>query len=81
VRSGGTILFRRALWTEHAPRDDDSMVLTAAFRRNLLEAGVPETEVAIDARARVAGRSKVLNPRTIARTFLGVLRMRSKRVS
>jgi glycosyltransferase involved in cell wall biosynthesis len=76
ARSGGNYLFERSLWREHAPAPDDSMMLSTAFRKRLREASVPIVEVEIDARARVAGHSKVLNPRTILRTLKGLWEMR-----
>lgn len=68
AKSGGNYLFARAAWQRLGPRDDDSMMISTAFRKSLREAGEPIVEVQIDARARHAGRSKVLNPRTIVRT-------------
>lgn len=76
AKSGGNYLFERRAWLEHGPRDDDSMMISTAFRHNLREAGLPPLEVEIDCRARVGGRSKVLNPRTILRTAAQLLRMR-----
>jgi len=76
ARSGGNYLFAREAWLAHGPRDDDSMMISTAFRHALREAGLPPVEVEIDCRARVGGRSKVLNPRTIARTVAQLLRMR-----
>ena len=45
------------------------------FRQNLRNAGRPPVEVEIDCRPRQAGRSKVLNARTIGRTAAQLLRM------
>ncbi len=75
AKSGGNYLFSRAAWQAHGPRDDDSMMISTAFRHNLREAGTPPVEVEIDCRARIGGRSKVLNPRTILRTAAQLLRM------
>ncbi len=75
AKSGGNYLFERSAWTEHAPRDDDSMMISTAFRKNLRDAGVEILEVPISARARVAGRSKVLNPKTILRTLLSAAKI------
>lgn len=75
AKSGGNYLFERRLWAEHAPAPDDSMLLSTAFRSRLRAAGVPILEVEIAARARVAGRSKVLNPRTIWRTLSSLIRL------
>ncbi len=69
AKSGGNYLFEREMWTRHGPRGDDSMMISTAFRHNLREAGVSIVEVGIAARARVAGHSKVLNPRAILRTL------------
>lgn len=69
AKSGGNYLFERSLWLDHAPPKDDTMLLSTAFRDRLRAAGIVILEVEIDARARVAGRSKVLNPRTILRTL------------
>lgn len=69
AKSGGNYLFERRLWLDHAPPADDTMLLSTAFRDRLRAAGIAILEVQIDARARVAGRSKVLNPRTILRTL------------
>jgi hypothetical protein len=79
AKSGGNYLFERSAWERYAPRNDDSMMISTAFRDNLRAAGQPIDELEIDARARVAGHSKVLNPRTIARTLqaLGKLGRRS----
>jgi glycosyltransferase involved in cell wall biosynthesis len=79
AKSGGNYLFERALWQAHAPRSDDSMMLSTAFRHNLKDAEVPIVEIEIDARARVAGHSKVLNPRTIFRTVAALLDLRVRR--
>lgn len=76
AKSGGNYLFRRDLWERYAPRGDDTMMISTAFRKNLRDAGEPIVEVPIRARARVAGRSKVLNPRTILRTFVATALMR-----
>jgi glycosyltransferase involved in cell wall biosynthesis len=73
AKSGGNYLFERRLWQQHAPPLDDTMLLSTEFRQRLRQAKVPILEIQIDARARVAGRSKVLNARTILRTF-GALR-------
>jgi hypothetical protein len=78
AKSGGNYLFERRLWQQHAPRDDDSMMLSTAFRANLRAAGERIDELAIDARARVAGHSKVLNPRTILRTLHGLTKVRRR---
>jgi glycosyltransferase involved in cell wall biosynthesis len=79
AKSGGNYLFARSAWQQHAPLEDDTMMLSTAFRQRLREAGVPIVEVEIDARARVAGRSKVLNPRTILRTLQALFAMRRGR--
>lgn len=76
AKSGGNYIFSRQAWEEHAPREDDSMMISTAFRKNLRDAGVPIVEVGVHARARVAGRSKVLNARTILRTLAGAIRIR-----
>ncbi|MGF1467522.1 MAG: glycosyltransferase [Sandaracinaceae bacterium] len=73
AKSGGNYLFARTLWADHGPRGDDTMMLSTMFRRNLREARIPIAEVPIRARARVAGRSKVLNARTILRTLAATL--------
>jgi glycosyltransferase involved in cell wall biosynthesis len=75
AKSGGNYIFDRRLWLRHAPRGDDTMMLSTAFRHNLRAAGERIEELAIDARPRVAGQSKVLNPKTIARTLGRLLRM------
>jgi hypothetical protein len=75
AKSGGNYLFARSVWQRHAPRDDDSMMISTAFRKNLRDAGETIVEVEIDARARVAGHSKVLNPSTILRTLRATLQM------
>jgi glycosyltransferase involved in cell wall biosynthesis len=79
AKSGGNYLFARGAWEQHAPVQDDTMMLSTAFRQRLRQAGVPIVEVEIDARARVAGRSKVLNPRTILRTLQALLALRRSR--
>ena len=79
AKSGGNYLFERRLWLAHAPAPDDSMLLSTAFRARLRAANVPILEIEIAARARVAGRSKVLNPRTIARTLWSLLKLRGQR--
>jgi len=76
AKSGGTYLFERALWQRCAPRDDDTMMISTAFRHNVREAGERIDEIEIEARARVAGHSKVLNPKTIARTVSGLLKLK-----
>jgi glycosyltransferase involved in cell wall biosynthesis len=76
ARSGGTYVFERSHWLAHAPREDDTMMISTAFRHALRAAGLAIDEIEIDARARVAGHSKVLNPRTIARTLAGLLKLR-----
>jgi 2-polyprenyl-3-methyl-5-hydroxy-6-metoxy-1,4-benzoquinol methylase len=78
ARSGGNYLFERALWQRCAPREDDSMMLSTAFRANVRAAGERIDELEIDARARVAGRSKVLNPRTILRTLQGLGKLKER---
>jgi glycosyltransferase involved in cell wall biosynthesis len=75
AKSGGNYLFSRAAWERHSPRDDDSMMISTAFRHALLAGGERIVEVEIDARARVAGESKVLNARSIWRTLAATLRM------
>ena len=75
AKSGGNYLFRRDAWMAHGPRDDDSMMISTAFRARLRAAEQPIVEVEIDARARVAGHSKVLNPQTILRTLQATLGM------
>jgi len=74
AKSGGNYLFERGLWQLHAPPADDSMMLSTAFRQRLRQRGVPIVEVEIAARSRVAGQSKVLNPRTILRTLAAALK-------
>jgi glycosyltransferase involved in cell wall biosynthesis len=69
AKSGGNYLFERRLWERYAPREDDSMMISTEFRANVRAAGETIDELEIDARARVAGHSKVLNPRTIGRTL------------
>lgn len=69
AKSGGNYLFERAAWIACAPPPDDSMMLSTAFRHNLRNHDQSILEVEIDCRARVAGSSKVLNPRTIWRTL------------
>jgi glycosyltransferase involved in cell wall biosynthesis len=76
AKSGGNYLFERDLWQQYQPPADDSMMLSSAFRQRVRQAGVPIVEVDIDARSRVAGRSKVLNPRTILRTLAAALKQR-----
>ncbi|MFK7988383.1 MAG: glycosyltransferase [Sandaracinaceae bacterium] len=73
AKSGGNYLFSREAWRKHAPRDDDTMMISTGFRKNLRAAGVPIVEVGIAARKRVAGQSKVLNPKTILRTLSATL--------
>ncbi len=75
AKSGGTYLFARELWQRCAPRDDDTMMISTAFRHNVRAAGEPIDEIEIAARARVAGHSKVLNPKTIARTLTGLFKL------
>jgi glycosyltransferase involved in cell wall biosynthesis len=75
AKSGGNYLFERRLWLQHAPGRDDTMMLSTAFRQSLRAAHVPIVEIEIDARARVGGRSKVLNPRTILRTLRATLQL------
>lgn len=72
AKSGGSYLFHRSAWERYGPRDDDSMMVSTAFRQRLREAGEPIVEVEIDCRARRAGSSKVLNARTIYRTLVGL---------
>jgi glycosyltransferase involved in cell wall biosynthesis len=79
AKSGGNYLFERRLWLEHAPPTDDTMLLSTAFRNRLRLAGIAILEVEIDARARVAGHSKVLNPRTILRTFKALAALQRSR--
>lgn len=74
AKSGGTYIFEREAWERFGPRDDDSMMISTQFRHKLRAAGQTIEEIEIDARARVAGHSKVLNPRTIARTLRSLLR-------
>lgn len=76
AKSGGNYLFAREIWDRYAPRGDDTMMISTAFRKNLHDAGERIVEVPIRARARVAGSSKVLNPRTIARTLAATVLMR-----
>jgi dolichol-phosphate mannosyltransferase len=76
AKSGGTYVFSREVWQRCAPRDDDTMMISTAFRHNLREAGERIDEIDIEARARVAGHSKVLNPKTIARTLSGLIKMK-----
>ncbi len=75
AKSGGNYLFERGAWTQYGPHDDETMMLSTAFRQALRAAGVKIVEVEIAARARVAGHSKVLNWKAISRTFLGLLKM------
>jgi dolichol-phosphate mannosyltransferase len=75
-KSGGNYIFARQAWAEHGPRGEDSMVLSAKFRQNLRDAGHPPAEIFIDARARQAGHSKVLNARAILRTLRSLTQMR-----
>lgn len=75
AKSGGNYLFSREAWARHGPQDDDTMMISTAFRQSLSKAGTPPIEVEIDCRARQGGRSKVLNPRTILRTAGQALRM------
>lgn len=79
AKSGGNYLFERRLWLDYAPPEDDSMMLSTAFRQRLRDAGVSIVELEIDARARVAGYSKVLNPRTILRTLKALLALHRSR--
>jgi dolichol-phosphate mannosyltransferase len=74
AKSGGNYLFSRAAWEAHGPRDDDTMMLSTSFRHNLRAAGETLVEVEIDCRARVAGSSKVLNPKAILRTLGALLK-------
>ena len=74
AKSGGNYLFERSAWEKYAPGPDDSMMISTAFRGSLRHHGESIVEMPIDCRARVAGRSKVLNPRTIWRTFEALLR-------
>jgi SAM-dependent methyltransferase len=76
AKSGGTYLFARALWHRYAPRGDDTMMISTAFRHNVRAAGERIDEIEIEARARVAGHSKVLNPKTIARTLVGLIKIK-----
>jgi SAM-dependent methyltransferase len=69
AKSGGNYLFERSAWLRHAPREDDSMMISTALRNNLRAADETIEELEINARARVAGHSKVLNLRTIGRTL------------
>jgi SAM-dependent methyltransferase len=75
AKSGGNYLFARSTWTAYAPTADDSMMFSTAFRHNLRKHSQSIVEVEMAARARVAGHSKVLNPRTIWRTLDGLLRI------
>ncbi|MFN3199602.1 MAG: glycosyltransferase [Bradymonadia bacterium] len=75
ARSGGNYLFPRESWLKYGPRDDDSMMISTAFRHNITDDGGHIEVIEIDARARVAGRSKVLDPITIGRTALALLSM------
>ena len=79
AKSGGNYLFERRLWTEYAPRADDSMMISTAFRNRLRQEGVRIVEVEIDCRPRRAGSSKVLNPRAIWRTFAALVKLRRER--
>jgi glycosyltransferase involved in cell wall biosynthesis len=79
AKSGGNYLFERRLWLDHAPPQDDTMLLSTAFRSRVRLAGIAILEVEIDARARVAGRSKVLNPRTILRTLKALVTLQRSR--
>jgi hypothetical protein len=76
AKSGGNYLFRREAWERYAPRHDDTMMSSTAFRSNLRAEGQAIVEVPIRARGRFAGRSKVLNARTILRTFAATVLMR-----
>ncbi len=73
AKSGGNYVFARSIWERFGPRDDDSMMISTELRRRVREAGLPIVEMPIDARRRVGGHSKVLNPRTIGRTLLAAL--------
>jgi glycosyltransferase involved in cell wall biosynthesis len=79
AKSGGNYLFERRLWTEYAPRADDSMMISTAFRNRLRQEGIRIVEVEIDCRPRRAGSSKVLNPRAIWRTFAALVKLRRER--
>ncbi len=74
-KSGGNYIFERSAWEAHGPREERSMIISELFRQRLVQAGLPVIEIIIDARARVAGHSKVLNPRAILRTLKGLLGM------
>ena len=75
AKSGGNYLFERSAWERFAPEADDSMMISTAFRHRLRDNGQAIVEVEIDARARVAGHSKVLNPRTLWRTLTALGRI------
>jgi hypothetical protein len=76
AKSGGNYLMSGETWRNYGPRDDDSMMLSTAFRGNVRDAGETILEHEIDCRRRVAGHSKVLNPRAIGRTLRGLGRTR-----
>ena len=78
AKSGGNYLFARRTWQRHGPQGDDTMMLSTAFRDNVRGAQGRIVEVPIRARARVAGRSKVLNVRTLARTLGATLSLRRR---
>jgi len=73
-RKGGNYLFHHSAWERYAPRNEDSMMLNPRFQHNIRVAGESVVEIEIDCRARLAGRSKVMNVRTILRTFGALVR-------
>ena len=75
AKSGGNYIFSAQAWQDHGPQEDDSMMISTAFRQNLRKVGLPPLEIEIDCRARQGGRSKVLNPRTLFRTARQVFKM------
>lgn len=75
AKSGGNYLMSCEAWRRYGPRDDDSMMLSTAFRGNVRDAGEIIFEHEIDCRRRAAGHSKVLNPRAIGRTLRGLGRL------
>jgi 2-polyprenyl-3-methyl-5-hydroxy-6-metoxy-1,4-benzoquinol methylase len=79
AKSGGNYLFARDAWVRWAPPPDDSMMISTAFRQELSRHAQTIVEVPIRCRARVAGHSKVLNPRTIWRTLRALGRMQRAR--
>ncbi len=77
--SGGNYLLRRELWVAAALPPDDTMMLSTALRTRVREMGHPIATRSIPCRPRLAGTSKVLNPRTIGRTLRAMLALRRPR--